>query len=183
MRTKGFSLIELMIVVAIIGILSTVVAIGFKRYMIRSRMSEGALAIRFLSDATLAYYATEHFDSSGTLLPRGFPANTPTPSPNRYGCCGLVGNRCPVDSTLWTLPTWQALHFSVDQPTYFTYSYYNWAESFGMGPSGALPGSFVQPMAIFSFQCVNWGAMMTTIRVNPDQSLSRSAMIISGEYY
>lgn len=64
-RQKGFTLIELMIVVAIIGILASVAIPAYLDYSVRAQVSHG---INLASGAKVA--VTEYYQDSG-----GFPAN------------------------------------------------------------------------------------------------------------
>src|SRR5271165_1026807 len=64
---KGFTLIELMIVVAIIGILAAIALPAYQDYTIRAKVTEGLL----LADAD-KLAVSENFQSVGTISELGF---------------------------------------------------------------------------------------------------------------
>lgn len=72
---KGFTLIELMIVVAIIGILAAVALPAYQDYTIRAKVSE---AIGFAAAAKTA--VSEHVLSKGTWPANGTEAGFPSPT-------------------------------------------------------------------------------------------------------
>lgn len=120
---KGFTLIELMIVVAIIGILAAVAIPAFMKYIRRSKTSEATMNVRKIFDSSVAYFEAEHADKTGTILAKQFPAPI-GPSPGAAGsCCGKAGDKCAPAPTNFDKETWSALNFSVDDPFYYVYEY------------------------------------------------------------
>ena len=71
---KGFTLIELMIVVAIIGILAAVALPAYQDYTVRAKMSEVILAMSACRTSI-----TELYQTGGT-----------PPAPNNWGCEGVA---------------------------------------------------------------------------------------------
>ena len=118
---RGFTLIELMIVVAIIGILAAVAIPAFMKYIRRSKTVEATMNVRKLFDSSVAYFEAEHADSNGGVLAKQFPtSNASTPAST---ACGLPGDKYKPSPTNFATDTWASLNFSVDDPFYFVYKY------------------------------------------------------------
>ena len=115
-KASGFTLVELMIVVAIIGILAAVAIPAFTRYVKKSRTTEAMGHLNKMWVGSLSYYMTDFNDSNGKALPKQFPGPSGDWEQTAH-CCTYPGGRCAGGSATWTSDAvWLALKFAVPDP-------------------------------------------------------------------
>ena len=122
---KGFTLIELMIVVAIIGILAAVAIPAFMKNARKAKTPEAITNVKKLYDGARSYFEEES-NKRGNITPiaKQFPDSpTVATEPPLGTCCAAAGHKCAPNPTLWTDSAWGALKFSMDDPHYYMYTY------------------------------------------------------------
>ena len=127
MRTKarGFTLIELMIVVAILGLLAAIAIPAFTKYVRRSKTSEAVMNLRKMFDGSVAYFERDFSDRHGGTVVSQFPGVGLDygPAPGTNPCCVGDLDKCTPDPEAWDGNVWQALNFAIDDPHYYWYAY------------------------------------------------------------
>lgn len=98
MKNKGFTLIELMIVVVVIGILASIALPSYTDYILRSKLSEATSEL-----ASMRAKLEQYFQDNRTYV-GGCAANTVAPLPSgtkyfNYACPTLTATAFTVTAT------------------------------------------------------------------------------------
>ena len=121
-RDEGFTLVELMIVVAIIGVLAALAIYGVSRYLKHSKTAEATRNLGSIETGSKNSFQQET-DTSGAgsgPFTHQFCAKATAAVP----AAGVpLAAKVKAGATEWGAAAWTCLKFSINEPQFYQYSY------------------------------------------------------------
>jgi type IV pilus assembly protein PilA len=141
-KSRGFTLVELMIVVAIVGILAALAIYGVRKYMSNAKTAEARNSLGQMGKDAITAYAKEGMAATVLVLgnstnvtnrlcgtsPNSVPAAvTDLMVPAQVAPNQIKGKKYQSKPTEWATGTkdigWTCLKFSMNDPQYYLYEY------------------------------------------------------------
>ena len=119
-KRDGFTLIELMIVVAIIGILAAIAIPAFMSYMRRAKTSEASNNLKNLFQSAASYYSNETWGTQGVQRGNTVATSFCTVTTGTTGNTADTG-KTQLDFEAAALSNFRAMGFSIGDPVYYNY--------------------------------------------------------------
>ena len=122
---KGFTLLELMIVVAIIGVLAAVAIPGFMAYIRNSKTAEAKTNLDSIKKGAIAFFEAEHYTDKGLqAVTKQYPASEKTAVKIAPDTLTVGVKQRPEDyAEAFNKSPWRFLNFKISGPFYYGYKY------------------------------------------------------------
>jgi type IV pilus assembly protein PilA len=133
-KNRGFTLVELMIVVAIVGILAALAIYGVRKYMANAKTAEARNGIGQMGKDAITAYFKEGMEATIVALTKstsvvnkicdgagikGVPGELTKDSGKAHA--SVAAKKYQSSPSDWE--TWDCLHWSMNDPQYYVYDY------------------------------------------------------------